>query len=202
MNRPSDIANTILHLARSREVFRPRDLKEIVNPGPQLRALVDQGTLRKVGHGLYTLADREPTGSFSLAQAAARVPDGVVCLLSALEFHGFTTQIGYKVWLAIGDKRPIKVGDVPVRIVRMSGMSFTEGVEEHANGGQVIKVYSAAKTVADCFKFRSSVGLDVALEALREGWREKKFTVDKLMKYSRIDRVEKLITPYIEAIIA
>lgn len=202
MSSTSNITNTILDLAQSREVFRPRDLRGIVNPGPQLRALVDQGTLQKVGHGLYTLADREPTGSFSLAQAAARVPDGVVCLLSALEFHGFTTQIGYKVWLAIGDKRPIKVEDVPVRIVRMSGKSFTGGVEEHANGGQVIKVYSAAKTVADCFKFRSSVGLDVALEALREGWRERKYTVDELMEYARIDRVEKLMTPYIEAIIA
>jgi predicted transcriptional regulator of viral defense system len=196
------ISDKILRLARSREVFRPRDLDGIINPGPQLRALVDEGKLLKVGHGLYTLADREPTGSFSLAQAAARVPHGVVCLLSALEFHGFTTQVGYQVWLAIGDKRPIKVDDIPVRIIRMSGKSFMEGVEEHSNGGLTVRVYSAAKTIADCFKFRRTVGLDVALEALREGWREKKFKVDALMAHARTDRVEKLMTPYVEAIIA
>lgn len=202
MDALGTITNRILALAKSREVFRPRDLQGVVNPGPQLRALVDNGVLLKVGHGLYTLADREPSGSFSLAQAAARVPDGVVCLVSALEFHGFTTQVGYQVWLAIGDKRPIKVTDVPVRIVRMSGRSFSEGIAEHDNGGQVIRVYSAAKTIADCFKFRRAVGLDVALEALREGWRARKFTVDELMKHARTNRVEKLMTPYVEAVIS
>lgn len=156
----------------------------------------------KVGHGLYTLADKEPSGSFSIAQASARVPDGIVCLISALEFHGFTTQIGYKVWLAIGDKRPIKVNDIPVCIVRMSGKSFTAGVEEHQNGSRMIKVFSPAKTVADCFNFRKRVGLDVALEALREGWRGRRFTIDELMEHAHVNRVEKLMSPYVGAIIA
>lgn len=196
------IADRILQLARSREVFRPRDLVGIKNPGPQLRALVESGRLLRVGHGLYTLSDREPTGSFALSQALARVPGGVVCLVSSLEFHGLTTQIGNRVWLAVGDKRPLKVDDVPVRIVRMSGASFSEGIEEHGGPTARVRVYSAAKTVADCFKFRRVVGLDVALEALREGWRERRFQIDELMRFARIGRVENLIRPYVEAVVA
>jgi predicted transcriptional regulator of viral defense system len=202
MGSSETINRQILRFAKDCEVFRPRDIQGVINPGPQIRALVDRGVLLKVGHGLYTLADREPSASFSLAQALARVPDGVVCLVSALEFHGLTTQIGYQVWLAIGDKRPIKVDDVPVRIVRMSGKSFTEGVEERLSGPQTIRVFSPAKTVADCFKFRRTVGLDVALEALREGWRERRFMVNELMEHARINRVHKLMTPYVEAVIA
>jgi predicted transcriptional regulator of viral defense system len=196
------ITGWILELAKDREVIRPRDLTDIKNPGPQLRELVDKGVLLKVGHGLYTLANREPSRSFSISQALGRVPSGVLCLISALEFHGFTTQIPYEVWLAVGDKRPIKVKDIPVRIVRMSSKAISAGVEEHGTGGTSIRVFSAEKTIADCFKFRRLVGLDVALEALREGWRTKKFKVDELMNYARIDRVEKLIRPYLEMLIA
>jgi predicted transcriptional regulator of viral defense system len=198
----STVTDRILELAESREVFRPKDITGAVNPGPQIRALVDRGIVVRVGHGLYTLAERLPSASFSLNQTFARVPSGVACLLTALEFHGFTTQAGYQVWLALGDKRPIRVGDVPVRIVRMTGRSFTEGVEEHVVGGQTVRVFSAAKTIADCFKFRRLVGLDVALEALREGWRERRFKVDELMGFARTDRVEKLMGPYVEMVIA
>jgi predicted transcriptional regulator of viral defense system len=196
------ITDKILQVADVREVFRPRDISGVVNPWQQIRALVEKGVILKVGHGLYTLADREPSESFSLRQAVARVPDGVICLISALEFYGFTSQAGYQVWLAIGDKRPIKVNDIPVRIIRMSGKSFSEGIEEHQVGNQVVRIFSPAKTIADCFKFRRVVGLDVALEALREGWREKKFEVDELAAFARINRVEKLITPYLEMVIA
>jgi len=196
------ISDRILRLAGNREIVRPRDLAGVANAGPQFRLLTERGVLLRVGRGLYTLADRQPSASFSINQALARVPSGIVCLVSALEFHGFTTQVGYRVWIAVGDKRPLRIADVPVRIVRMTGRSFGEGVEEHAIGGATIRVFSPAKTIADCFKFRRLVGLDVALEALREGWRERKFSVDDLMACARVDRVEKLVMPYVEMLVA
>ncbi len=199
---PSPATKDILALAESREIVRPRDFPTIANPGQILRRLVDGGVMLKVGRGLYTLADRKPSGSFSLSQAAARAPGGIVCLLSALEFHDIGTQMGYRVWLAVGNKGPVKIDDVPVRIVRMSGKSFDSGIETHEIGGIPIQIYSASKTIADCFKFRRLVGIDVALEALREGWRERKFEVDELIEFARIDRVEKLIRPYLEMVLA
>lgn len=104
--------------------------------------------------------------------------------------------------MAIGDKRPIKVDDIPVRFVRMSTQAFSTGIQEHRFGNETIRVFSPAKTVADCFKYRKLVGLDVALEALREGWRLQKFTIDELMHCARINRVETLIRPYVEMLIA
>ncbi len=208
----SAITEKILKLARERGVVRPRDVDSVRDASPYLRHLVGRGLLIKAGRGLYTLSDREPAEAFSLIQATTRVPRGVVCLISALEFHGFTTQIGYEVWLAVDHKWRLSVEDVPVRIVRMSGAAYEHGVEEHkvaatGAGGRrgarhTIRVFSPAKTVADCFRFRSKVGLDVALEALREGWRERKFTIDELMECARADRVQTVMRPYVEAIVS
>jgi predicted transcriptional regulator of viral defense system len=135
-------------------------------------------------------------------EVSKRIPAGVICLLSALEFHGLTTQMPARVWIAIDPKawRP-RTGHLPVRIVRFSGPALTEGVESYDLERARVRVYSVAKTVADCFKYRNKVGLDVALEALREGWRERRFTMDELWRYARICRVANVIQPYAEAIV-
>ena len=201
MSTSPSITDQIRRLASSREIIRPRDIIGPRNPSPAFRVLVDRGVLIKVGPGLYTLAQREPSARFTFAQASSRIPSGVICLVSALEFHEFTTQIGYQVWIALGDKRRLQTNG-SVRIVRMSGASYTEGIETHDNNGMSLRVYNPAKTVADCFKFRRLVGIDVAMEALREGWRMRKFTVDQLMHYARINRVHKLMHPYVEMVVA
>lgn len=193
------ITEKIIDLGQKRQVIRPSDIEGVINPGPQLRKLVEKGVLLRIARGLYTLAEKEPVVNSSLIQATARVPGSVLCLISALEFHGFTTQIGYRVWLAVGHKGKLRVEDVPVRLIRMSAAKFEHGVEEHVVDGHRLKVFGAAKTVADCFAYRSVVGLEVAMEALREGWRERKFTVEELVAAARVDRVEKVMRPYMEA---
>lgn len=200
--KENDNISKIMEHAEEYEVFRPVEIEGVANPRPQIARLLDKGVLTKMGRGIYTLTDREISHGFSLAVAAKRVPGSVVCLISALQFHEFTTQIGYQSWMAVGDKRPISVPDVPIRIIRMSGASFHEGIEIHTLCETEVRVYNPAKTIADCFKFRHQVGLDVAMEALREGWRERKFSVDELMGFARINRVEKLMTPYVKMTIS
>jgi predicted transcriptional regulator of viral defense system len=149
------------------------------------------------------LPDAELTEHHSLAEAAKRAPDGVVCLLSALRFHELTTQAPFEVWLAIpAAARTPKSNSLPLRIVRFSGNALTEGVEEHLVEGVPVRVYSPAKTVADCFKFRNKIGLDVALEALRETWRARRATMDELWRYAEVCRVGKVMRPYLESLIS
>ena len=145
----------------------------------------------------------KPTGWCSaLAAAARRVPAGVVCLLSALRLHDLTTQAPFEVWMAIDHKaRRPSVADLPLRIVRFSGQALATGIQERRVGGVIVRFYSAAKTVADCFKFRNKIGLDVALEALREYLRHRKGTVDDLWRSAKICRVENVIRPYLEALV-
>jgi predicted transcriptional regulator of viral defense system len=132
---------------------------------------------------------------------ARRVPRGVVCLLSALLFHRLTTQLPSDVWLALPPKaRRPKAAPVSLRLVHVSGKALTAGVEEHEIEKVRVKIYSPAKTVADCFKFRNKVGQDVALEALRECWRERKATMDELWRYAKICRVANVMRPYLESL--
>jgi predicted transcriptional regulator of viral defense system len=142
------------------------------------------------------------TEKHSVVQIASRIPSGVVCLLSALLLHNLTTQLPHKVWIAIDRKawKP-KSDDIPVRTVRFSGPALTEGIETHIREGVEIKVYCIAKTVADCFKYRNKIGLDVALEALREYIRNRAGTLSELREYSRVCRVDQIMRPYVEAII-
>jgi predicted transcriptional regulator of viral defense system len=131
-------------------------------------------------------------------QAAKWVPQGVICLLSALQFHDIGTQSPFEVWMAIGHKswRP-KLKYPPLRIVRFSAAALTEGVEEHRIGNVPVKVYNPAKTVADCFKYRNKVGLDVALEALRDCLQNKKCTHEQLWRYAKVCRVTNAMRPYL-----
>lgn len=167
----------------------------------ELRRLLEAGVIDRVERGLYTLAGAVLTEKHSLAEASRRVPRGVLCLLTALRFHGLTTQNPSEVWMAIDSKawRP-RQGSPRLRLVHMSGDSFRKGVEEDDVAGVRIRVYSAAKTVADCFKFRNKVGLDVAVEALRDFSRTHRGGATELARFARICRVTRVMQPYLDSI--
>lgn len=191
----------ILEAARRAGILRPRDLARRGIPPVYLRRLHRRGLLVQSGRGLYTLPHSDLTANHSLAEACKRVPRGVVCLLSALRFHGLTTQAPFEVWLAIDQKaRAPKIKSPSLRLVRMSGEALQAGIEEHQIEGVAVRVYSAAKTVADCFKFRNKIGLDRALEALRDYRRTRRAGLDELWRFARICRVARVMRPYLEAL--
>ena len=181
-------------------VVRARDLVAAGASRSRIYRLAERGDLIRVGRGLYAVESPTPPGEASYVEVVRRAPSAVICLLSALAFHGLTTQAPSKTWIAIGPKawRP-QITWPPVRVVRFSGPALSDGVEEHARGGVTIRVYSAAKTVADCFKYRNKVGLDVAIEALRDALRKRQATVDELSRYARVCRVANVMRPYLEA---
>ena len=182
-------------------VLRTKELESHGIWRAELGALVRHGALVRLGRGLYMLPTGEIGEHHALAEAAKRVPLGVVCLLSALRFHNLTTQQPHEVWLALdGKARHPALDTPPLRVVRSSGIALRAGQEEHKIEGVSVKIYSPAKTVVDCFKYRNKIGLDVALEALREAWREKRCTMDELMHYARICRVANVMRPYLESL--
>lgn len=191
----------VVDLALEKGVLRPRDLAESGIPRQYLRMAHEQGLVERVARGLYCVPEirlSQPT----LAEVCKRVPNAVVCLTSALAFHHLTTQVPHHVHLAIGEKAHApKIEFVEVHYVRFSGMALTEGVETHDIGGVEVRVYKPAKTIADCFKYRNKMGLDVAMEALRDGLRQRKVNVNDLVRYGRICRVEKVMQPYLEALL-
>ena len=191
----------ILRLAAKRGLIRPRDLAEHGLPSVALTRLVRQGLLTRVGRGLYAIPGRSETEHSSLAEVAHTHPQAIVCLLSALRLHDLTTQSPFEVWLAIPNKaRAPKIDYPPLRIVRFSGIALTEGIEEHQIDGVTVRVTNMARTVADCFKFRNKIGLDVAMEALQEAWREKRVSMDELWHYAAICRVTNVMRPYMESL--
>jgi len=194
-------ANQILALARSKGLLRTRDVDKAGAPRALLASLANDGQLLKLGRGLYTLPDRATSAHDSFAEVAARSENGVLCLLSALRFHDLTTQQSSDVWLAIPHKAHAPRYDYPpLRVIRMSGPAMTEGVETIDIAGTPVRVFGVAKTVADCFKFRNKIGLDVALEALREAWDGKRTTMDELWRYAEICRVANVMRPYLEMV--
>ena len=192
----------ILELVSKAGVLRPRDLNSYNIPRTYLSRLCSAGKLQRIGRGLYVLPGSGATEHHSLAEAGKRVPKGVVCLLSALSFHELTTQAPFEVWLAIGEKawRP-RLEYPPLRIVHSSQAALNAGVEEHKLEGVTVHVYSPAKTVADCFKYRNKIGLDVAIEALRECRRARHCTIDDLWHYAAICRVRNVMRPYLESLV-
>jgi predicted transcriptional regulator of viral defense system len=194
-------AERLIDLVRNQGLIRPRDLAPLGIPRVSLTRAVRRGQLERIGRGLYGLPGRPVSAHGVLAEVASRVPKGVVCLLSALRFHGLTTQAPFEVWLAIENKAIApKLDYPPLRIVRFSGAALTEGVEEHVVDGVMVRVTGVAKTVADCFKYRNKIGLDVALEALREAWREKRMTSDDLWRYAKVCRVANVMRPYMDSL--
>jgi predicted transcriptional regulator of viral defense system len=198
---PRTHEQAILRLAKQRPLLRARDLSGQSIPTAVLGRLVSAGKLERVGRGVYSLPGRPITEFRSLAEVALRVPQGVVCLLSALRVHGIGTQAPFEVWLAIPKNLPLPRLDQPaLRPVRMSGAALTDGIEQHKIEGVTVPVFNAAKTAVDCFKYRNKIGIDVALEALREGWSQKKFRMDELWRYATIDRVANVMRPYLESV--
>ena len=193
--------NQVLSLARELGVLRPRDLKSIGAARAYLGPLVEQGELLKTGRGLYVVADATLTENHSLAEAAKLSPKAVICLLSALRFHGLTTESPAEVWIAIPrGARPPKSGAPALRVARFSGPMMTEGVERHDIQGVSVPVYCVAKTVADCFRFRNRIGVNVAVEALRDAWRQKKATSEELWHYAKLCRVLNVMRPYFDSL--
>ena len=186
---------------KTSSILRTRDMEAHGIWRANLRDYVEQGVLTRVGRGLYTLVGVEAGENHSLAEIGKRVPQGTVCLLSALRFHELTTQQPHETWLALdGRARSPKADSLALRIVRFTGSALSEGREEHVIEGVPVKIYNPAKTVADCFKFRNKIGLDVALEALRETWRARRCGMSELMRYARVCRVANVMRPYLESL--
>lgn len=198
---PNTKRTKILKLAHSAGVLRPRDLERVGISGEYLNRLHSEGLLSRPSRGLYVLAEREVVEHQSLIEACKRVPHGVVCLLSALQFHGLTTQSPFEVWLAIGEKARLPKVDSPaLRVVRFGKASLVFGVKSHKIGRVAVPVTTPAKTVVDCFKYRNKIGLDVALEALRDCLRKRLATMDAIWEAARICRMTNVMRPYLESI--
>jgi predicted transcriptional regulator of viral defense system len=164
--------------------------------------LRDQGLIERISRGVYRWASFPPLGHPDLVAVATRVPRGVICLLSALSFHEITTQIPHEVYVAVNHKAAIpRIDSPPVRVFRFSEPTFAAGVEEHSIDGVDISIYSAAKTIADCFKFRNTIGTDVAIEALRMAIESGKAKPAEIVHYARVCRVDRTVTPYLEALL-
>lgn len=199
----STLEQQILRLAHERTLLRARDVTQHGLPTIALTRLVQAGKLERVARGLYGLPGAAISEHRSLAEVSARVPKGVVCLLSALRVHEIGTQAPHEVWIAIPPHMVSPRIDQPaIRVVRMSDAALAEGVDRVRIDGVEVPVFNAARTVVDCFRFRNKIGLDVALEALRDGWSQRKFTLDDLWRDATRGRVANVMRPYIEAITA
>lgn len=194
-----------LDVARRQGIARGRDFDAAGVPRVYLQRLRDEGILQQVGRGLYKLANAEVTRATSLAEAARIQPKGLIGLLSALQFHNLTTQTPHAVWMLLGPKDWAPTNpSVALKIVRASGEALRAGIETHQVDGVPVPITSPAKTVADCFKHRNKIGLDVAIEALRDFIKSRKGRagLNELWRYAEIDRVQTVMRPYIEAIVS
>ncbi len=191
----------ILELARHRRVLRAADVRA-QGWSPQLLIRLHQaGKLHGLERGLYERPDAQVTEHQTLIEVCQRVPKAVLCLLSALQWHEIGTQLPHEVWIALpeGTQAPA-LGYPALRITRLRGAAYSDGIQTVTEHGAPIRVYSAAKTVTDCFKFRNKIGLDVALEALKDAWRSRKVTMAELGHFAKINRVERVMQPYLEAV--
>jgi predicted transcriptional regulator of viral defense system len=192
----------LLDFVARRKVVRPRDLAKAGIPRNYLDRLVARGQLQKLDRGLYAAKRIRLSEHISLLEISHKVPKAVICLLSALRFHGIGTQIPSEVWIALDVKAwTPRIKSPSVRIVRFSGEALRFGVQEHFIEGRAIRVYSPAKTVADCFKFRHKIGIDVALEALRDCCRQKKTSMSELWEAAKVCRVANVMRPYMESLV-
>lgn len=191
----------VLDLLQQQGLLRASDLDAIGVPRVVLSRLTASGQLERVGRGLYRLPGSTASEHESLATVAVKVPQAVFCLLTALQFHELTTQLPRQIWIAMprGSHVP-RIDYPPLKMVQMAGDTYSAGIEEHESDGIKLRVYGIAKTVADCFKHRNKIGLDVALEALKEVRAKRKASADDLWRYAKICRVANVMRPYLEAI--
>lgn len=184
-------------------MLRLRDFLAAGISGETLNRLVREGLLIRPARGLYQRADAPADAAHALAEAAVLVRKGIVCLTSALQYHGLTLQMPAEVWMAIerGTWRP-KLDYPRIRFVRFSGTALTDGVSQHRIENIDVPITDPARTVVDCFRYRTKVGLDVALGGLREGLRQRRFNADDLWRYAQHARIWKVMGPYVEALVA
>lgn len=191
----------LVDLVRRRHIVRARDLKRARIPRNYLTRLVERGKLKKLERGLYTAESLPASEHISLLEVSRRVPKGVICLLSALAFHEIGPQVPSEIWIAIDGKAwAPRITSPAVRIIRFSGKALEYDIQQRQIGGGKIRVYSPAKTVADCFKFRNKIGTEIALEALRDCYRQKKATMNELFEAAKVCRVANVMRPYLESL--
>jgi len=193
----------------AKKIFRDRGgllrTAEALRAGIHPRALYEmerRGILERLARGLYRLADMPTLGNPDLVSAALKVPHGVICLVSALAYHEITTEIPHEVYLALNrGAEPPRLDQPPIRIFWLTGEAFKQGIETHKLDGVDVRIYSLEKTIADCFKYRNKIGLDTAIEALKLYRKRKAFRINDLVRFARICRVEKVMRPYLEALL-
>ncbi len=192
----------LLELFKQSGIVRPKDLDSHGIPREYLRRLCNDGVVKLLGRGLYALVDTDLTELHNYAEASKRMPRGVICLISALQYYELTTQAPHQIWMAIDPKARLpKESVLPLKIVRFSGKALTSGVEEKRIEKVPVKIYCPAKTVADCFKYRNKIGLDIALEALRDCWKKRLCTMDELWHFAKVCRVANVMRPYLESLV-
>ncbi len=198
-----NLSERLLEIAEEKKLIKPKDLTAEKIPTVYLSRLVKQGKLLQVGKGLYSLPETLLDENQSLLEVQHLVPKGVFCLLTALQFHNLTTQNPCQVWLAVDRNATVpRIRSIQNRIFRISGEMFNAGIEEHQVEGGTIRVYSPAKTVADCFKYRNKIGLDVAMEALKDAWRKRLITMDELFRFAKLNRVTNVLLPYVQMLVS
>ena len=196
----ASVSEKILETARRKSVFRAADVSDVSDPRSTIYRLVEQGTLIRVGPGLYSLVVGDVGRHHGLVEATSAYPGGVICLISALVFHELGTQMPYETWMMRNDRKKAPPAKSGVRFVYSTGQAFRLGIESHTLEGIPVLIYSPAKTIADCFKYRNKIGLDVAVEALRDGWEGKRFSMDELWRAAKSCRVQGVMRPYIEMV--
>ena len=194
---------------KAKKIFRKRGgmLKtgEALAAGIHPRTLYEMqrsGILEQLTRGLYRLADLPPLGNPDLISVSLKIPNGVICLISALAYHEITTQVPHEVYVALerGTEAP-RLNHPPIRVFWFSGQAFIHGIQTHKIDGVSVRIYNLEKTIADCFKYRNKIGLDTAIEALKLYREKKRFRSEELMQFARVCRVEKVIRPYLEALL-
>lgn len=199
---PTRSRRALVALLGKDRLLRARELESAHIDRSELRRLTKEGLLERVTRGVYRLADAPATESHTVATVLKRVPNATVCLLTAMQMHGLTTQLPHQVWIAIdGKARRPQLSDLSVRVVRFSGAALKEGIESRKVEGVNVRLYNPAKTVADAFKYRNKIGLDIAIEALRDYRRLHPKRGDELRRYARVCRVLTVMKPYLEALV-
>lgn len=182
-------------------IVRPREIWSKGWARSYLQRLESKGLIKRIGRGLYTADEASMNERRGMAEVCKKVPDAVVCLLSALQFHNLTTQLPFEIWVAVDVKARKPAMDFPpVHVVRFSGKALAEGIDTHVVEGVKVRVYNIPKTIADCFKYRNKIGIDVAIEALKECKQRELATFDELWQYASVCRVTKVMQPYLQAI--
>jgi predicted transcriptional regulator of viral defense system len=195
------VKKQILDIANKKSVFRAGDIPNVKNPRTELSRLVASGEIVRIGRGVYSLPNAEIGENHSLVEAVKMYNGGVICLISALYFHNIGTQLPYETWIMRKDRKVAPLKNNPVRFVYCTGDPFFFGIKKYIIEGTEVSIYTPPKTIADCFKYRNKIGLDVAIEALKEGWRLELFTMDELWEAVKVCRVQKVIQPYMEMLV-